>query len=58
MLVTGRMEEIAKEMEEYKIGVLALQETRWKGEGRIDKESTLCFMDERKNKEAGGRLSW
>jgi Reverse transcriptase (RNA-dependent DNA polymerase)/Endonuclease/Exonuclease/phosphatase family len=38
LLEVGRMEEVGMEMERYKIGILALQEVRWSGEGRIDKE--------------------
>lgn len=33
------MEETGKEMEIYKIGVIAVKEIRWKGEWRIDKKS-------------------
>src|SRR5699024_3823333 len=38
MLVGGKMEEVAREMLAYKIKILALQELRWAGKGRIDKE--------------------
>src|SRR5699024_5620917 len=49
MLVGGKMEEVAREMLAYKIKILALQELRWAGEGRIDKEKyTLLYAGEEK----------
>lgn len=46
------MEEIALEMEKYKISILALQEIRWKGEGIIDnrKYSLLYAGDEKEDR--------
>ncbi|PSN47871.1 hypothetical protein C0J52_01231 [Blattella germanica] len=44
MKQAGKMKEIAGEMLKYKIDVLALQEIRWQGEGRIDKpEYTMIY---------------
>ena len=43
MLVAGKMEEIGKVLEEYNIGILALQEIRWKGEGKLDREKYTLF---------------
>ena len=52
MLAAGMTEAVAKEMEEYKIEVLALlalQEIRWKREGRIDTERyTIVYGGENK----------
>lgn len=43
------MEEVSREMERYKIGILALQEVRWKNEGRIDKEKfSVLYAGEEK----------
>ena len=43
MLVPGRMNEIANEMQKFGINVLALQEIRWVGQGRIDKKNFTMF---------------
>lgn len=49
MLAMGKIEEIGREMKEYQIDVLALQEVRWKDEGRIDREEyTLFYGSENK----------
>ena len=54
LLKMGRMEEVAREMLRYRIGVLALQEIRWGGEGRIDKERyTFFYGGESKQGENG-----
>jgi hypothetical protein len=37
MMLPGKMQEIANEMERNKIDILALQEMHWQGQGRIDK---------------------
>ncbi|PSN56669.1 hypothetical protein C0J52_10799 [Blattella germanica] len=38
MLRPGKMNEIGKEILKYRLEVVALQEIRWQGEGRIDKK--------------------
>jgi endonuclease/exonuclease/phosphatase family metal-dependent hydrolase len=38
MLQAGKMNEIADEMMKYKLEIIALQEVRWQGRGRIDKK--------------------
>lgn len=44
MLQAGRMQEIRNEMRLYKIDIIALQEIRWRGQGRIDKpDYTLLY---------------
>lgn len=54
LLKMGRMEEVAREMLRYRLGVLALQEIRWGGEGRIDKERyTFFYGGESKQGENG-----
>jgi hypothetical protein len=37
MLAPGKMSEIAREMRRYKIEILAIQETKWPGKGKIEK---------------------
>ena len=44
MLQPGKMMEIANEMEKFGINVLALQEIRWVGHGRIDKKDFSMFF--------------
>ncbi|XP_039298026.1 uncharacterized protein LOC120354685 [Nilaparvata lugens] len=39
MLRAGKMNEIAEEILKYKFDLVALQEVRWKGQGRIDKSN-------------------
>ena len=39
----GKMNEIADEIKKIKINILAVQETRWTGQGRIDKRDYTMF---------------
>jgi hypothetical protein len=44
MLITGKMQKISNEMIKFKIHIIALQEIRWKGQGKIDKpDYTLLY---------------
>lgn len=38
MMIAGKMEEIALELEKYKIDIAAIQEIRWKGNGAVRKD--------------------
>ena len=54
LMTVGKIEEIGKQMKEYKIEILALQETRWKGEGQIDRNNyTLLYGGEDKQGKRG-----
>jgi hypothetical protein len=39
----GKMEEIADETNKFKINILMIQETRWPGQGRTDKQNYSVF---------------
>ena len=44
MLIPGKMQGISKEMMKCKLDIIALQEIRWQGQGRIDKpDYTLLY---------------
>ncbi|XP_073976796.1 uncharacterized protein [Rhodnius prolixus] len=43
MLQPGKMVEVADEILKYKIDVVALQEIRWSGHGRVDKKAYSLF---------------
>jgi exonuclease III len=54
MLAPGKMSETAREMRRYKIEILAIQETRWSGKGKIDKTNfTLYYAGEKKQGKNG-----
>jgi exonuclease III len=54
MLAPGKMTEIAREMRRYKIEILAIQETRGPGKGKIDKMNyTLYYAGEKKQGKNG-----
>jgi exonuclease III len=45
---------LAREMRRYKIEILAIQETRWSGKGKIDKTNyTLYYAGEKKQGKNG-----
>ena len=43
MLTPGKTREINKEMMKYTIDVIALQEIRWQGQGRIDEPDYILI---------------
>jgi exonuclease III len=43
MLKPGRMKEIVEEIGNARVDVVAVQEIRWQGQGRIDKKDTSLF---------------
>jgi hypothetical protein len=43
MLQPGKMVEIADEERQFEINILAIQETRWRGHGRTDKQDYSVF---------------
>lgn len=54
MLQIGKTEEISREMNRYKVDILALQEIRWKGQGRVDKKTyTIYYSGEMKQGQNG-----
>ncbi|KAK4875945.1 hypothetical protein RN001_012367 [Aquatica leii] len=63
LLETGKIEEISREMERYKISILALQEIRWGGAGRGQHGSAFMIDKKIKNKliqfkKIDGRISY
>jgi hypothetical protein len=45
MLQAGKMMEIMNEFDKFNVGTAALQEIRWNGQGRTDKNFTLIHSD-------------
>ncbi|XP_050497677.1 craniofacial development protein 2-like [Diabrotica virgifera virgifera] len=43
MLASGKMQEIALEMKKYQLEILAVQEIRWKKEGKIEKKNFSMY---------------
>jgi hypothetical protein len=43
MLQPRKMVEIAHSARKFKINILAIQETRWPGKGRVDKQDYSVF---------------
>jgi hypothetical protein len=43
MLKPGRMKEIMEETGKARVDVVAVQEIRWQGQGRIDKDFSLFY---------------
>ena len=52
MLKPGRMKEIMEEIGKVRVDVVAVQEIRWQGQGRIDKDFSLFYSGP---KERAGR---
>ncbi|XP_055375384.1 uncharacterized protein LOC129608086 [Condylostylus longicornis] len=50
MLQSGKMQEVAYEMLRYKIDILAIQETRWKGYGKINKQEYIVYYSGDENR--------
>ena len=50
MLKPGRMKEIMEEIGKARVDVVAVQEIRWQGQGRIDKKRFLSFLQWTKRK--------
>jgi hypothetical protein len=42
-VTSSKMVEIADEARKFKMNILAIQETRWPGQGRIDKQDYSIF---------------
>lgn len=50
MLTLGKMEEIARKVKKYKVGILALLEMRWREERRLVEKSTCYLIQEERTK--------
>jgi exonuclease III len=50
MYIPGRLQEIAEEVLKYKIDIVAVQEIRWQGTGKIDKPNYTFYYGGTKEK--------
>uniref|UniRef100_A0A8D8WWJ8 Craniofacial development protein 2 n=1 Tax=Cacopsylla melanoneura TaxID=428564 RepID=A0A8D8WWJ8_9HEMI len=50
LLQAGKMQEVAREMLKYKLDLIAIQEIRWQGQGKIDKKDFSIIYSGPNNK--------
>lgn len=57
MLVVGKIEELGRILEEYRLGILTLQEQKWQGERIDNRQYTRFYEGEKKNRVRGVQSS-